>query len=145
MAPDFTAESTSGSTVRLSDYRGTSAVLLAFFPAAFTSVCTLEMESFSEDFEQFAGKGVEILPISVDPVHTLREFQASIDMAGQLLSDKSRAISRTYGVLLPEPNVANRAYFLVDRDGIVRWAHVEVHGGHRRENSEILEQIEQLG
>jgi len=66
LAPDFTVPSTSGSDVSLSSFRGKRTVLLAFFPLAFTGTCTKELICFTEDFDQFAGRGVEILPISVD-------------------------------------------------------------------------------
>src|SRR5438105_8299398 len=60
-APGFTAPSTSGSDVSLDSFRGKKNVLLAFFPLAFTGTCTKELVSFTEDFDQFATKGVEIL------------------------------------------------------------------------------------
>jgi len=63
--------------VSLSSFRGKRNVLLAFFPLAFTGTCTKELICFTEDFDQFAGKGVEILPISVDSTASLREFKTS--------------------------------------------------------------------
>src|SRR6476619_5841466 len=86
VAPEFTAASTSGSDVSLSSFRGTRSVLLAFFPLAFTGTCTKELVCFTEDFDQFAGKGVEILPISVDSTASLREFKNKLQMKTELLS-----------------------------------------------------------
>ena len=143
-APDFSLRSTSGATVSLAGFAGEKHVLLAFFPAAFTSVCTTELCAFSEDFDRFAGHGVEVLPISVDSVDALAEFKRKYDMKVDLLSDFKREASRAYGVLWKDAFLANRAYFLVDRGGVVRWAHVEAHPGLRRENHEILEQIAKL-
>jgi peroxiredoxin (alkyl hydroperoxide reductase subunit C) len=140
-APDFTLTSTSGATVSLASFRGKRNVLLAFFPLAFTSTCTAELCAFSEDFEQFQRTGIEVLPISVDSVPTLKEFKAKHAMKIDLLSDFQREASRAYGTLLADKFFSSRAYFLIDRDGIVRWAHVESALGQRRENSEILEQI----
>ncbi|HEX2693814.1 MAG TPA: redoxin domain-containing protein [Gemmatimonadaceae bacterium] len=137
-APDFTADSTSGGQVTLSSYRGTRNVLLAFFPLAFTGTCTKELVCFTEDFDQFAEHGVEILPISVDAIPSLREFKNKLHMQTDLLSDFKREISRAYGVLNEERFFANRAYFLVDKEGVVRWCHVEQNNGDRRDNSEIL-------
>jgi peroxiredoxin len=71
VAPDFTADSTNGQPVTLSSLRGKKRVLLAFFPLAFTSTCTAELCDFSADFDQFSGKDVEVMPISVDSVPTL--------------------------------------------------------------------------
>lgn len=144
-APDFVLASTSGSDVTLSAFRGRESILLAFFPLAFTGVCTAEMCAFSEDYDQFAASGVRVLPISVDSVPTLKEFRAKHDISVDLLSDFHREASRAYGVLIPERFFSNRAYFLIDRDGIIRWSHVEATPGSRRENSEILERIAELG
>jgi peroxiredoxin len=144
-APDFSLQSTSGSAVKLSDYRGKSPVLLAFFPLAFTSTCTAELCAFSENFDQFGGKGVVVLPISVDSVPTLKEFKAKYAMKTDLLSDFKREASRAWGVLREDTFFSERAYFLVDRDGVVRWAHVESKLGDKRDNDELLERIAALG
>src|SRR5712671_4376922 len=138
LAPDFTVPSTSGSDVSLSSFRGKRNVLLAFFPLAFTGTCTKELKCFTEDFDQFAGRGVEILPISVDSTASLREFKNTLQMRSELLSDFKREISRGYGVLNEDRFYSNRAYFLIDKVGRVRWSHMESNNGQRRENSEIL-------
>src|SRR3979411_430059 len=143
-APDFSAASTSGSEVSLSSFRGKRNVLLAFFPLAFTGTCSKELICFSEDFDQFAGKGVEILPISVDSIPSLREFKNKLQMKTELLSDFKRDISRAYGVLNEDRFYSNRAYFLIDKTGRVRWSHVEANNGDRRDDSEILAEIAKL-
>ena len=142
-APDFTLASTSGSDVTLSKLRGRN-VLLAFFPLAFTRVCTLEMCALSEDFERFRGADTEVLPISVDSVPTLREFKSKERIAVDLLSDFKREVSRRYGTLLEEQFFSGRAYVLIDRDGIVRWTFLEETPGTRRENEELLEKLSAL-
>ena len=143
-APDFTAASTSGKDVILSSFRGKRNVLLAFFPLAFTGTCTKELVCFTEDFDQFAGKGVEILPISVDSTASLREFKYKLQMKTELLSDFKRNVSRAYGVLNEERFYSNRAYFLIDKEGQVRWSHIEGKNSERRENSELLAAIKLL-
>ncbi|HYS70613.1 MAG TPA: redoxin domain-containing protein [Gemmatimonadaceae bacterium] len=143
-APDFTAASTSGSDVALSSFVGKRNVLLAFFPLAFTGTCTKELVCFTEDFDQFAGRGVEILPISVDSIASLREFKNKLHIKTELLSDFKRDISRAYGVLNEDRFYSNRAYFLIDKTGTVRWAHVESNNSERRENAEVLAAIELL-
>jgi peroxiredoxin len=144
VAPEFTAASTSGSEVSLSSFRGHRNVLLAFFPLAFTGTCTKELVCFTEDFDQFAEHGVEILPISVDSTASLREFKNKLHMKTELLSDFKRDISREYGVLNEDRFYSNRAYFLIDKEGRVRWSHIEDQNGQRRENSEILAAIKLL-
>lgn len=140
-APDFTLNSTSGQPVTLSQFKGNARVLLAFFPLAFTGVCTAEMCAFTEDYDAFAKAGVTVLPISVDSVPTLKEFKAKHTLSVDLLSDFKRDASRAYGTLLEDLFFSNRAYFLIDADGIVRWAHVEESPGKSRTNAEILAAI----
>jgi glutaredoxin-dependent peroxiredoxin len=144
-APDFTADSTSGQQVTLSSFQQRKRVLLAFFPLAFTSTCTAELCDFSADFDQFAGKDVEVMPISVDSVPTLKEFKAKHHMRVELVSDFKREISRAYGVLLADRFFSARAYFLVGLDGRVEWAHIEANPGDKRSNAEILERIGEGG
>jgi peroxiredoxin len=142
-APDFTLPSTSGSDVTLSKLRGKN-VLLAFFPLAFTRVCTTEMCSFSQDLAAFGEAETEVLPISVDSIPTLREFKAKERFSVDLLSDFKRDVSRRYGTLVEELFFSSRAYILIDRDGIVRWTFVEETTGNRRENAELLDRIRSL-
>ena len=144
IALEFTAASTSGKDVSLSSFRGKRDVLLAFFPLAFTGTCTKEMVCFTEDFDQFAGRGVELLPISVDSTASLREFKNKLQMKTELLSDFKRNISKAYGVLNEDRFYSNRAYFLIDKEGRVRWSHVEGNNSEKRENSEILAAIKLL-
>jgi peroxiredoxin len=143
-APDFTLDSTAGSPVTLSSFRGKQPVLVAFFPLAFTSTCTAELCSFTDDYEQFAAHNAAVLPISVDAVPTLKEFKAKHHMKTDLLSDFKRDASRAYGVLLEDKFFSTRAYFLIDTDGIIRWSHVEEHPGMKRDDREILAEIAKL-
>jgi len=143
-APDFTLKSTSGESVTLSSFRGKQPVLLAFFPLAFTSTCTAELCEMSEDYDGYAAAGVAILPISVDSVPTLREFKRQHSMRTELLSDFKREATNAYGVMWQDAFYSNRSYFLIDRDGVVRWAHVEQNPGQKRTTAEIREQIEKL-
>ena len=143
-APDFTLNSTSGAAITLSAYRGQANVLLAFFPLAFTSTCTSELCAFSDDFDAFRGVDVNVLPISVDAVPSLREFRNKFQMKVDLLSDFRREASRAFGVLREDTFFSRRAYFLIDKAGIVRWAHVETIPGQRRENEEIFAAIRNL-
>lgn len=142
-APDFTLKSTSGENITLSSLRG-KPVLIAFFPLAFTSTCTAELCEMRDDHDEFETRGITTLPISVDSVDSLKEYKAKYGMHTDLLSDFKREVSRKYGVLNEERFFSNRAYFLIDRDGVVRWAHVEEHPGLRRTDAEILAQVDKL-
>jgi len=143
LAPDFTLPSTSGTDVTLSKLRGKT-VLLAFFPLAFTSVCTLEMGDFTLQLPEFQKAGTVILPISVDPIPTLREFQAKERIELDLLSDFKREVSRAYGTLLEERFFSNRAYVLIDPEGVVRWTYAEETPKTRRDSGELLAMIKTL-
>jgi peroxiredoxin len=142
-APDFTLPSTTGSDVTLSALRGKN-VLIAFFPLAFTSTCTAELCGFSEELSAFQTADTVVLPISVDSVPTLREFKAKERIAVDLLSDFKREVSRRYGTLLEDKFFSNRAYVLIDGNGVVRWTFVEDTPGTRRENAELLQQLHAL-
>jgi peroxiredoxin len=142
-APDFTLPSTAGTDVTLSRLRGRN-VLLAFFPLAFTKTCTTEMCALSDDYSQFQDANTVVLPISVDSVPTLKEFKAKERMTLDLLSDFKRDVSRRYGTLLEDKFFSNRAYVLIDRNGVVRWVFAETTPSTRRENAELLEQLRAL-
>jgi peroxiredoxin len=139
-APDFTLPSTDGRDVSLASLRGRT-VLLAFFPLAFTSTCTQEMCDLRDDWDQFASADTIVLPISVDSTPTLGEFRKQLGLEANMLSDFRRDVARQYGVLIEERFFATRAYFLIDRGGIIRWVHVEDNPGLKRSNAEILAQI----
>lgn len=143
-APDFSIPSTGG-TASLSAFRGQKSVLLAFYPLAFTSTCTAELCAFTDDYAQFERQDVAVIPISVDAVPSLREFKAKHAMTVELASDFLRDVSRAYGVLNLEKFFANRAYFLIDKAGVLRWSHIEANNGERRENADILAAIAAMG
>jgi len=143
-APDFTLPSTGGKDVTLSSFRGKESVLVAFFPAAFTGVCTAEMCALSEDYGRFQQAGTAVVPVSVDNIPSLKAFKEKERMGVDLVSDFFRAAARKYGVLDEAKGTARRSYFLVDKKGVLRWSHVETENGHRREDAELLEQIRKL-
>ena len=143
-APDFTLPSTRGPKFTLSESRGRENVLLAFFPLAFTSVCTAELCAFGADARQFEEAGTRILGISVDHTASQKAFQEKAGFTTELLSDFGREVSCRYGVLLEEQNFSKRAYFLIDQEGTLRWRHVEGELGQRRDNAELLAAIRSL-
>lgn len=142
-APDFTLPSTSGEKFTLSATRGTP-VLLAFFPLAFSGTCTAQLCEMRDNYAAFAGRDVLVLPISVDHTYSLKEYKAKYNIPVDMLSDFKREVSRRYGVLLEDRYYANRSYFLIDRDGVIRWEHVEENPSHRRSDAELLAAIDGL-
>lgn len=144
-APDFTLASTSGEDVTLSSFRGKKNVLVAFFPAAFTGTCDKEVCEFGDDLAQYRDRNTEVLPISVDQLPTLKALQKHEGVKVDLLADVRRDVSTAYGVLDDRLYRANRSYFLVDQEGVVRWRHVEENNGNKRDTAELLRHIEALG
>jgi peroxiredoxin len=143
-APDFTLPSTTGDPIQLSSLRG-KPVLLAFFPLAFSSTCTAELCDIRDDYSAFVARGVTVLPISVDSTYSLVEYKKKHDMPVDLVSDFHRDVSRKYGVLHPERFFSQRAYFLIDADGVIRWEHVEENPSQKRTNAELLSALDTLG
>jgi peroxiredoxin len=144
LAPDFTLASTANTQVTLSSWRGRSNVLLAFFPLAFTSVCSREMCEFYENIDRFQTVSTQVYGISVDSVPTLKEFQYKNGMQTEMLSDFKRDVSRAYGVLDENRFYSRRSYFLIDKQGVLRWSHVEADNSYKRDIPELFEQISKI-
>jgi peroxiredoxin len=122
-APDFTLRDQFGQEVTLSSFRGTKAVVLLFFPWAFSSVCTGELTGIRDRLDEFLTFDTEVLALSTDPTYSLRVFADRDGLNFPLLSDfwPHGAVASSYGVFDAELGVAGRSSFVVDRGGIVRW------------------------
>ncbi len=114
-APDFTLLSDQRKPVTLSSFRGKQNVVLAFFPWAFTSSCTVELCDFGTDVPQFSAGDTVVFGISCDSFHALREFKAKERMTVYLLSHAKREVSRAYGVLIKELFISSRAYVVIQQ------------------------------
>jgi peroxiredoxin len=126
-APDFTLMNQDRQPVSLHDQRG-KPVVLAFFPAAFSSVCTKELCTFRDSMAQLNRTNAQVLGISVDTFFALKAFQDQQKLNFQLLSDFNKQTIRDYGVfnddMIGLKGIAKRAVFVIDRDGIVRYREV---------------------
>ena len=126
-APDFTLTNQDREPVTLSAQRGRP-VVLAFFPAAFSSVCTKELCTFRDRLASLNQANAQVFGISVDTFFTLKAFQADQKLAFPLLSDFNKQAIRDYGVfnedMIGLKGIAKRAVFVLDRDGIVRYREV---------------------
>jgi len=122
-APDFTLISHDRQPLTLSRARG-RAVVLAFFPAAFSSVCEKELCTFRDRLAQLNGANAQVYGISVDTFFTLKAFHDTQHLSFPLLSDFNKQVIRDYGVFNEDmvglKGIAKRAVFVIDRDGIVR-------------------------
>ncbi|SFC68949.1 Peroxiredoxin [Nocardioides terrae] len=123
-APDFTLRDQFGQDVTLSSYVGSKAVLLLFYPAAFSGVCTGEMAGVRSRLDEFLTFDTEVLAISTDPVYSLRAFADSDGLNFPLLSDfwPHGVVAQAYDVFDPTRGSARRSSYVIDREGLVRWS-----------------------
>ena len=122
MAPDFSLAGTDGKTHKLSDYRGKKAVVVAWFPKAFTQGCTIECKSLAANGDKIRKYDVAYFMASVDPVEGEKgnkAFAESEKADFPMLSDPTKEVAAAYGVLNPERGVATRWTFYIDTTGTI--------------------------
>jgi thioredoxin-dependent peroxiredoxin len=119
-APDFCLDGTGGRTYCLADHRG-EPVLLVFYPADNSPVCTQQLRSYSEDLNKFEELGAAVLCLSPQDVASHEAFATAQGLRLPLLSDEDKAVGQAYGVLGPL-GFYRRSVFVVDRDGVIRFA-----------------------
>jgi mycoredoxin-dependent peroxiredoxin len=125
-APDFTLNDQTRTPVTLSDLRGSKHVLLVFYPLAFSGVCTGEMCTLRDSLDSFRSDDVETLAISVDSSAATAAWAAKEGFEFPLLSDfwPHGAVAQQYGVFDDQKGLAMRGTFLVDKEGVIRFAEV---------------------
>jgi peroxiredoxin len=123
-APDFTLPDQDGRPVSLADFRGRR-VLLVFYPADFSPVCTDQLSIYEDARGQFEGHGVELLGISVDGAFCHKAFQRHLSLAIPLLADfhPKGHVARAYGAWSEKYGVSGRALVLIGADGVIEWAY----------------------
>jgi peroxiredoxin Q/BCP len=137
MAPDFSLQGTDGKMHKLSDYRGKQAVVIAWFPRAFTQGCTIECKSLADNGDKIKQYDVAYFMASTDSIEENTKFAkaTSVTLQGRgggaatvvekkeadfpLLSDPSKEVATKYGVLMPNGVMANRWTFYIDKSGKV--------------------------
>jgi len=135
LAPDFTLNAHEGGQVTLSQYRGNKSVVLAFFPGAFTGTCTSEMCALRDRADKLSSLNAQVLGISVDPPFSQKAWAQQHNLSFPILSDYSRQVVNQYDVAfqnlagLEDYVSANRAVFVVDMDGVVRYRWVAPNPG----------------
>lgn len=127
-APAFTLHNTDKQPVSLADFSGKNVVLL-FFPAAFTGVCTAELCAMRDDIATYQGLDAQVLALSVDLPFTLGKFREEQNLNFPLLSDFNKETSTAYGTLYEEwilglKGVSKRSAFVIDKEGVIRYAEV---------------------
>jgi peroxiredoxin len=127
-APDFTLYNTEKQPVTISHHRGKN-VLLLFFPLAFTGTCTIELCSMRDHMQIYNNLNAEVFAISVDSLHVLRKWKEMEGFNFEMLSDFNKEVSTLYDTIYPVfgqgmKGVSKRSAFIIDKEGIVRYAEV---------------------
>jgi peroxiredoxin len=138
-AVEFCLEGTGNKQYCLKDFIG-SVVVLAFYPADFSPVCTNQMRAYSESIEDFRSYGAVMLGISPQSVSSHESFKERLGIEFPLLADVEKRVADSYGVLGPL-GFYRRSVFVLDKEHIVRYAHVAKAGLTYRSSNELLEAI----
>lgn len=146
-APAFRLHDTTKQEVSLDTLRGDNLVLL-FFPLAFTSVCTKELCGVRDNLDIYNTASAKVFGISVDSPQVLARFKAEQGLNFELLSDFNKEASADYGVLYEQfgwmKGVSKRAAFVIDRQGIIRYAEVLENAGDLPDFEAIQAALQQL-
>lgn len=146
-APDFELRSHRGGSVKLSDFRGKKNVVLAFHPLAFTPVCATQMSSYQSDVKRFDDADTVVLAVSIDPQPSKTAWAKELGITSfDLLSDNYPygAVAQQYGVFREQHGIADRAVFVIDKQGKVRWSKVYDIPQHPS-NDEVFSALAELG
>ena len=148
-APDFTLFDSAKKPTKLSDSKGKN-VVLAFYPGAFTGVCTTEMCTFRDRFDSFNSMNAQVLGVSVDGIFAQKAFSDANNLNFPLLSDFNRETVEAYGVALPNfagmegYTASERAVFVIDKDGVIRFKWVGENPGVEPDYDEVQRQVDAL-
>lgn len=128
-APKFTLPANTGAEISLADFRGRP-VVLVFYPADHSAVCSNQLVLYNEARDLFAEYDAQILGISTDDLATHREFAASLNLDFPLLSDidPDGEVAGRFGVYNAADNLCERALFVIDQAGIIRWSYLSPRG-----------------
>jgi peroxiredoxin Q/BCP len=139
-APDFTLPAGDGFEWRLSDQHGKVVVLL-FYPGDETPICTRQMCSVRDHWEDYAATGAEVVGISTNSVESHKEFAEHHNLPLRLLADVERKVADAYGANSLIPGKVARSVFVIDAKGIVRYRDVRPLGLFRPKDGEIIKAI----
>ncbi|HYF30307.1 MAG TPA: peroxiredoxin [Chitinophagaceae bacterium] len=145
-APAFSLFNSSKERVNLDDFKGRKVVLL-FFPQAFTGVCTKELCSVRDNIAAYNNINAQVLGISVDSVFTLNKYKQEQSLNFPLLSDFNKEVSAAYGSLYDNwvfdmKGVSKRSAFVIDEEGIIRYAEVLENAGEIPDFGKINEALQ---
>ena len=123
-APDFTLKDQNNQEVRLADFHGRKAVLLVFYPLAFTGTCRGELTAIRDEIDRYVNDTVQVLTVSVDSTYSHKVWSLQQGFEFPLLADfwPHGGVAQAYEVFDSATGMANRGTFLIDADGVIRFA-----------------------
>lgn len=128
-APAFSGPNVDGQEVSSDSYLGRRNLFLVFYPKAFSPVCSVQLPTYNRNLEGFHSRGTDVVAISVDNSFSQKAFCDSLGgIKFDVLSDMQLETAKKYGVDLPG-GFTNRAEFLIDKEGIIRWLNIEASAG----------------
>lgn len=139
-APGFTLAGTPGGRVYSLEGERGRPVVLVFYPADNTPVCTMQLRHYSADLDRFAGLGACLLALSPQDVESHERFATANELTVPLLADVDKAVGRAYGVVGPL-GYYKRSVFVVDADGTIRYAHRSSQGLTYRRTDELVDAV----
>jgi thioredoxin-dependent peroxiredoxin len=140
-APDFTLPDSTGREWRLQDHRGQVVVLL-FYPGDETPVCTRQMCSLRDHWQDYLATGAEVVGISTDSVESHAGFIEHHQLPLRLLSDVERQVADLYGVRSMIPGKVARSVFVIDAHGVIRYRDVRPVGLLRPKDDNVIREIQ---
>jgi thioredoxin-dependent peroxiredoxin len=144
-APPFSLQGSDGKMYSLEDFKGKSAVVLAWFPKAFTGGCTKECKSLRDNSKALHELKVAYFTASVDKPEDNKKFAESLQLDYPILSDPDKTVAQAYGVINPQRGFANRWTFYIDKEGTIRAIDKAVQSRTEQAGADVAAKIKELG
>jgi peroxiredoxin len=144
-APDFALPDANGNLIRLSDYRDKN-VILVFYPLDWSPACSDQLSLYQSELSEFERANAQLLCISVDSIYSKGAWAAVRGLKFPLLADfhPKGEVARQYGVMRDSTGFSERALYVIDTDGIIRYKHISPKLHHIPDIYELLDQLKQL-
>lgn len=143
-APAFSLPDEDGNVVTLESFKDHKLVLIAFYPKDDSPICTKEMKEFRDARDEFEKRGVQIVGISTNSQKSHQDFKKKHELPFPLLSDEKKEVTKKFGVYNKVMGVSQRSYFLVDKDGVLRYKYIESQNISHRDNKELLKEVDKI-
>ncbi|MBK7992154.1 MAG: peroxiredoxin [Blastocatellia bacterium] len=145
-APEFSLSANDGKTYSLSQFQGKNNIVLVFYPGDDTPTCTKQLCDYRDGWERFQQFDSIVLGVSTNDMEAHKKFATKYNFPFPLLEDPNRAICKAYGVMMLGGllGVTNRAVFIIDKQGVIRYKHVEMIPITRRTKEELFDALKAI-